>query len=172
VTQLRGLLAAPLARLAEVGADPADDVETRLRKFLLLLIAILILPIALTWAVLYLLLGAWSGSVALLYFAISVGSLVLYAQTHNFRLLLRIQLLAILLSPTLSMIALGGFLPGGGVGFWGIMAPLGALIFDGAGRESAGSQPSSPCSWRPGSSGSHSERHHRSRSGSRASCSR
>jgi guanylate cyclase len=45
-------------------------------------------------------------------------------------LLLRIQLADILLAPTLSMIALGGFLPGGSPGIWGILAPLGALVFD------------------------------------------
>ena len=27
------------------------------------------------------------------------------------------------------MIPLGGFLPGGAVGIWGLMAPLGALVF-------------------------------------------
>jgi guanylate cyclase len=129
VTRLRALLDSALVRLAQIGADAADDDETRLRKALLVLIAILILPISLTWAGLYLALGAWSGSVALLYAAISVGSIVLYARTHNHRMLLRIQLVAILLSPTLSMIALGGFLPGGGVGLWGIMAPFGALVF-------------------------------------------
>jgi guanylate cyclase len=118
-----------LARLAQVGADAADDEETRLRKALLLLIAVLVLPISLTWAALYLALGVWSGSVALLYFAISVASMALYARTGNFPTFLRIQLLAILLSPTLSMIALGGFLPGGAVGIWGLLAPLGALIF-------------------------------------------
>jgi guanylate cyclase len=36
---------------------------------------------------------------------------------------------AILLAPTLSMIPLGGFLDAGGVGLWGILAPLAALVF-------------------------------------------
>jgi guanylate cyclase len=38
---------------------------------------------------------------------------------------------AILLAPTLSTVPIGGFLPSGGVGFWGILAPLGALVFNG-----------------------------------------
>ena len=38
-------------------------------------------------------------------------------------------LLDILLAPTLSMIPVGGFLASGGVGLWGILAPLGALVF-------------------------------------------
>jgi guanylate cyclase len=117
-------------RLATIGADPADDDDTRHRKALLVRIAVLILPISFLWAGLYLAFGAWSGSLALVYAAISIGSIGLFARNGNFRLLLRIQLADILLAPTLSMIALGGFLPGGSPGIWGILAPLGALVFD------------------------------------------
>ena len=117
--------------LGKVGADPADDNETRLRKALLVRIAVLILPISFLWAGLYLAFGAWSGSVALLYAAISIVSIVIFARNRNYRLFLQIQLWDILLAPTLSMIALGGFLPGGSPGIWGILAPLGALVFDG-----------------------------------------
>jgi guanylate cyclase len=127
----RDLIDATLARLAVVGADPEDDEETRLRKALLVLIAALILPISVTWGVLYLALGATSGAVALLYFAVSLASIALFARTHDFAILLRIQLVAILLSPTLSMIPLAGFTGSGGVGLWGVMAPLGALVFGG-----------------------------------------
>jgi len=131
VTSLRGLLDRAVDGLGKVGADPADDNETRLRKALLVRIAVLILPISFLWAGLYLAFGAWSGSVALLYAAISIVSIVLFARNRNYRLFLRIQLWDILLAPTLSMIALGGFLPGGSPGIWGILAPLGALVFDG-----------------------------------------
>jgi guanylate cyclase len=131
IARLRSAFEDVLTRLAKVGAEPDDDEETRLRKALLVLIAAIILPIALTWGVLYLALGAWSGVIAFLYFGISLASILLFARNHDAGLLLRIQLLAILLSPTLSMIALGGFLPGGGVGLWGILGPLGALVFGG-----------------------------------------
>jgi guanylate cyclase len=122
-----------LVRLADVGADPADDEEQRLQKALLVLIAILILPISAIWAALYLAFGAWTGYVAVIYAVISIVSIVLFARTRNFELLLNIQLLDILLSPTLSMVPIGGFLATGGVGFWGILAPLGALVFRGVG---------------------------------------
>jgi adenylate cyclase len=131
MTSLRGRLDRAVDRLAKVGADPADDHEARLRKALLVLIAVLILPISFLWAGLYLAFGAWSGSIALLYAAISIVSIVLFIRTADFPLFLRIQLGDILLAPTLSMIALGGFLPGGSPGIWGILAPLGALVFDG-----------------------------------------
>jgi adenylate cyclase len=131
VRSRRAFIDGALGRLAEVGADPLDDDETRLRKGLLVLIAVLILPIAFTWGVLYVGLGALSGWAAFLYFAVSLASIALFARTHDFALLLRIQLVAILLAPTLSMIPLGGFIGSGGVGLWGILAPLGALVFGG-----------------------------------------
>ena len=131
MTSLRGLFARVKDRLEKVGADPTDDDDTRQRKALLVWIAVLVLPISFLWAGLYLSFGAWSGSVALLYAAISIASIALFARTGNFPVLLRIQLWDILLAPTLSMIALGGFLPGGSPGIWGILAPLGALVFDG-----------------------------------------
>lgn len=131
MTPLRSWLEAALGRLANVGADPQDDEETRLRKGLLVLIAILILPISGIWAVLYLAFGAWTGYVAVLYALISIGSIVLFARNRDFGLLLNIQLLAIALAPTLSMIPIGGMLPTGGVGVWGILAPMGALVFRG-----------------------------------------
>src|SRR5436309_13586352 len=127
MTSLRELLTATLERLAQVGADQGDDVDTRLRKALLVLIAILILPIAGIWAVLYLAFGAWTGYVAVLYAVISVASIAVFARTRDFGLLLNIQPLDIAISPTLSMIPIGGLLPTGGVGFWSILAPLAAL---------------------------------------------
>jgi adenylate cyclase len=131
VTSLRRLLDSALVRLAEIGAEPGDDEETRLQKALLVLIAILILPIAGIWAVLYLALGAWTGWAAVLYAVVSLASIAVFARTRNFDQLLNIQLLAIAMAPTLSMIPIGGLLPTGGVGFWGILAPLGALVFRG-----------------------------------------
>jgi adenylate cyclase len=128
-----GLFDRALDRLGDVGADPSDDEETRLQKALLVLIAIIILPIAGTWAVLYLYFGAWTGWLAVLYAAVSIASILVFARTRDFGLLVNIQLAAIALAPTLSMVPIGGFLPTGGVGLWGIMAPLGALVFQGLG---------------------------------------
>jgi adenylate cyclase len=115
--------------LAGIGADPSDDVETRRRKALLVYLAVLIWPISLAWGVLYLALGAPSGVVAFAYFVISVASIGIFARTRNFELLLGIQLLDITLAPTLSMWPTAGFLASGGVGLWGILGPMGALVF-------------------------------------------
>ncbi len=118
-----------LDRLASIGADPLDDLDTRRRKALLVYLAVLILPISLVWGTLYLTLGAVSGVVAFAYFVISVASIALFARTRNFELLLWIQLLDICLAPTLSMWPTAGFLASGAVGLWGILGPMGALVF-------------------------------------------
>jgi adenylate cyclase len=116
-------------RLARIGADPRDDGDLRQKKSLLMLIVTLILPVSVVWGCLYLGFGSWAGITAFIYFAVSLGSLVLFARTGNFRLLLVTQLVDILLSPTAGQMFVGGFLPSGGVALWGILAPLGALVF-------------------------------------------
>ncbi|MDP9250836.1 MAG: adenylate/guanylate cyclase domain-containing protein [Chloroflexota bacterium] len=129
MTSLPRLVEGALARVAQIGADPADDVDTRQRKALLVLISVLILPISVLWGSLYLAFGSWAGYVAFLYLAVLVGGIGVFARTRNVGFFLRLALLHILLAPTLSMIPLGGFLPSGGVGLWGILAPMGALVF-------------------------------------------
>jgi guanylate cyclase len=119
------------AWVGRIGADPADDDEQRLRKSLLVLIALLILPISLTWWLLYLGFGAWTGWLAFAYFWISLASIAWFARSRDVETFLQMQLLSILLLPTVSMIWLGGALPAGGVGLWAILAPLGALVFRG-----------------------------------------
>src|SRR5438477_4251719 len=117
------------ARLARLGADPEDDDELRHKKSLLVLLAALILPVSAVWGAAYLAFGSLVGIVPYIYLAVSIGSLLVFARTRNFRLLLVIQLLDILLTTTTGQMMVGGFLPSGGVGLWGILAPLGALVF-------------------------------------------
>ena len=131
VARIRTLAAGVLARLAQVGADPRDDEERRFRKGLLVVIAVLILPISLVWGTLYVALGAPAGLIAYLYFVISVAAILVFARTRDAEAFLRAELVAILFAPTVSMAFVGGFVASGGVGLWGIMAPLGALVFGG-----------------------------------------
>ena len=117
------------ARLALVGADPHDDEDLRARKALLVLISVLILPIAALWGALYLAFGSPVGVVPLVYLAVLLAAIGVFSRTHDFPWLLRVSQVDIVLAPTLSMIPLGGFVLAGGVGLWGILAPLGALVF-------------------------------------------
>jgi adenylate cyclase len=90
---------------------------------------VLILPVSALWGVLYLGFGSPVGVVPLVYFGVLLGSIVVFSRTCDFPRFLLVGQLAILFAPTLSMIPLGGFLDAGGVGLWGILAPLGALVF-------------------------------------------
>jgi guanylate cyclase len=116
-------------RLARLGADPGDDEELRHKKMLLTLLAVLVLPVSAIWGALYLVFGSIVGIVPFIYLAVSIASLVLFARTRNFTVLLNIQLLDILLTTSAGQMLIGGFLPSGAVGLWGILAPLGALVF-------------------------------------------
>jgi guanylate cyclase len=119
-------------RAARIGADPRDDDEMRLRKALLVLICVLVLPISALWGAIYLALGAWAGLVAWLYLAISAVALAIFSRRRDLEWLLQVELLDILIAPTISMAFVGGFVASGAVGLWGILAPLGALVFRGA----------------------------------------
>lgn len=114
-----------LAPLTRIGADPQDDDETRLRKALLVLVCVLILPVSLVWGGLYLALGSPVGWAPFVYFFVSLAAIIVFARTRNVAQLLRVELVDILLMPTLSMIPMGGFIAAGGVGLWGILAPWG-----------------------------------------------
>jgi guanylate cyclase len=118
-----------VALLARIGADARDDEDLRHKKALLVLLAVLILPVSVVWGSLYLAFGSVVGVVPFVYFAVSVGSLVVFARTRRFHLLLNTQLLDILLTTTVGQMLVGGFLPSGAVGLWGVLAPLGALVF-------------------------------------------
>jgi guanylate cyclase len=117
------------ARLGRIGSDPRDDEDLRNRKALLVLLAVLILPVSLVWGASYLAFGSRVGVLPYIYFAVSLGSLAVFARTKSFGPFLTAQLLAILLSTSLGQMISGGFLPSGGVALWGMLAPLGALVF-------------------------------------------
>jgi adenylate cyclase len=129
VDRIRGTANRLVARLALVGADPHDDEDLRARKALLVLSSVLILPVSAVWGALYLAFGSPVGVVPLVYFGVLIGAIAVFSRTRDFPWLLRVGQVDILLAPTLSMIPLGGFLDSGGVGLWGILAPLGALVF-------------------------------------------
>ena len=130
--RVRSVRSAVARSRARIGADPRDTDELRLRKALLVLVCVLILPISLVWGAIYLAFGVTAGLIAWLYLLISVGAIAIFSRTRDTEAFLRVELLDILLAPTISMAFVGGFLPSGAVGLWGILAPLGALVFNGA----------------------------------------
>jgi adenylate cyclase len=119
----------PATRLARVGADPRDEPDLREKKALLVLLAVLILPVSVVWGASYLAFGSLVGVLPFIYLAISLGSLMVFSRARRFGPFLTVQLLDVLLMTTLGQMLSGGFLPSGGVGLWGMLAPLGALVF-------------------------------------------
>jgi hypothetical protein len=117
------------AWLTRIGADPRDNEDLRQKKSLLVLLAVLVLPVSIIWGTCYLAFGSPVGIIPFVYFVVSLGSLLIFARTKRFSPFLTTQLLDILLTTTVGQMFAGGFLPAGGVGLWGILAPLGALVF-------------------------------------------
>jgi guanylate cyclase len=125
-----GVVAETASTLARIGADDGDDDELRQKKRLLVVTVVLVQPISVAWGILYLGFGSLVGVFPLIYFAVSLGSLILFARTRRFRPFVIAQLVDIMLAPTIGgQMVCGGFLPSGAVGLWGILAPLGALVF-------------------------------------------
>ena len=117
------------AWLARIGADPRDDEDLRQQKAHLVLFAVLVLPISVLWGSMYLAFGSPVGVIPFIYFAVSVASIAVFARTRNFSVFLTTQLLDIMLTTSTGQMLVGGFLPSGGVALWGILAPLGALVY-------------------------------------------
>jgi adenylate cyclase len=122
-------------RLRGLGADPSDPAELRVRKSLLVATTVLVQPAGLIWGALY---WIFDERVAAFfpwgYTVISALSLAVFARTRNFVWLRTAQLLLILVVPALLLLALGGITPSSGVILWSLLAPLGAVVFDGPRR--------------------------------------
>jgi guanylate cyclase len=124
-----------IALVSVIGADPADHGELRLRKTLLVAVALMVLPAGAVWGALYWVAGEHGA--ALLpwgYVLGSLSSLGAFQLTRSFTLLRRSQLLLILIVPFLLCVVLGGFTASSGAILWSLLAPLGAVTFDGPRR--------------------------------------
>jgi len=116
---------------ARVGSNPNDDDDIRLQKSLLVLCAIPFMIAGFAWGLMYALFDEpLAGAIPFSYGVISLFSLIHFGLTHQYHLFRFSQLLLILLLPFLLMVTLGGFINGSAVVLWGLISPLGALLFD------------------------------------------
>jgi class 3 adenylate cyclase len=121
-----------IERFLRVGADPADDEETRLDKLLVLSAIAMIAPLAAVWGALYLALGApRAAAIPWLYVALAAAGVGLFALHRSFRWLALSQLVPYMLLPFVLMWTLGGFVTGSAVGLWAGFTPLAALVVSG-----------------------------------------
>jgi len=117
--------------VAAIGSDPGDPAELRVRKALIILFSILVLPVGVIWAALYWANGeAGAAALPLSYSIFSVIALVAFDRTRSFTLLRRAELGAILVTPFLLGVTLGGLVASSGVVLWAFLAPLGAIAFE------------------------------------------
>ena len=110
------------------------------------MIAVLILPISVVWGSLYLGFGSPAGVIPFVYFAVSLGSLVIFARTRRFHPFLVTQLLDILFTTTAGMMVVGGFLPPGRLGCGASWPRSGPWSSSRCVRPCVGSSRSSSCS--------------------------
>jgi serine phosphatase RsbU (regulator of sigma subunit) len=135
LSKLKKLFNSWLERLSQAGSRPTDNDALRLRKAVLIFLALTCTIAGMVWGFGYLLLGLpVSGSIPLSYSLISAVSLIYFFGTRQYKFFCRSQLALILILPFLLQWSLGGITASGAVILWSILAPIGALMFAGTTR--------------------------------------
>jgi len=114
--------------VARIGDDPADTLEIRIQKRVLVAVSTVVGIIALLWGALYFVFDERLAASIPWTYALGVGvSLLGFVVTGRYRAFRFTQLFLILLLPFMLQLALGGFADGSAVIIWSLLAPLGAL---------------------------------------------
>jgi adenylate cyclase len=120
-----------LLSISQIGSDPNDDDDTRLRKSLLMVCAFPFIFAGAAWGVMYILFKEpMAGAIPFTYSIIHIFITIHFGRTHQYQFFRFSQLTLILLLPFMLMIALGGFINGSMVILWSLISPLGAMLFD------------------------------------------
>ena len=122
---MRGLL----SRVLVIGADPADDEDTRLRKLLLLVTALTMTPLSVLWGLLYWLAGnPMAALIPWTYVGVSFIGLSTFAATRRYPWFAASQFTPYMILPFVLMWALGGPISGSAVALWAGLGPILALL--------------------------------------------
>lgn len=122
-------------RTAGIAPDDSDDV--RLQKSLLLFATGLVSVASMLWLLLYWQLGPqFSATIPFAFQLLLAGNMAIYLKTGNFESFRTIQIGLFLFTPFLAQWAIGNFITASGLSLWGVLAPIGAILFIGV-RESA-----------------------------------
>ena len=125
-----------LAALRSGGIQPEDDAEIRLKKSLLVFATGLVCLGSMLWVFLYGQMGPqFSVTAPLVFQLLLAGNLLLYFQTGNFNFFRYSQLALFLFAPFAVQWSIGNFITASGTSLWGLLAPIGAVLFFGP-RES------------------------------------
>ena len=124
-----------IERLSKAGSLESDNEEQRLRKAVLIFLAVIYTIAGIVWGLGYLLFGLpVSGSIPLSYSFISAVSLLVFFKTKHYKFFCSSQLTLILVLPFLLQWSLGGLTASGAIVLWSILSPIGALMFAGITR--------------------------------------
>ncbi len=125
-----------LASLRTAGISPDDPPELQLKKSLLMLATGLVCVMSMLWLFIYWQLGPqFSTTVPFVFQLLLAGNLAIYLKTRNFDLFRHTQLGLFLFMPFVAQWSIGNFITASGVSLWGLLAPVGAILFCGV-RES------------------------------------
>lgn len=125
-----------LDRLRTAGIDPGDSEELRLNKSLLMFATGLASVASMLWLVIYWGLGPQLSSNLPFAFQILLAvNLGIYIRWGNFEFFRLSQLALFLFFPFVVQWSIGNFITASGITLWGLLAPVGAILFMGA-RES------------------------------------
>lgn len=119
-----------LAVFAPIGAIPGETGDQRLRRSLLVGLALAISVLAIFWGLLYIAFGEpLGGAIPLAYTVLSLLSIVTFTMTRRYDVFRFTQIVLMLTLPFALMVVLGGFIPSSVVALWAFVAPLTALTF-------------------------------------------
>ena len=130
-----GRMTSLLDRLAEIGAQPDDTSEDRLRAGALILASIGIAAISCFWIGVYLAYGyETSAAIPFVYQIVTLVGLYALSRTKRFDIFRTTQLAAWLILPALLQITLGGFVASSGMILWAVLVPFAAVALLGVRR--------------------------------------
>ncbi|PKO90479.1 MAG: adenylate/guanylate cyclase domain-containing protein [Betaproteobacteria bacterium HGW-Betaproteobacteria-12] len=125
-----------LFSLRNAGIHPDDDAEIRLKKSLLIFATGLVCLGSMLWLFLYGQLGPqFSATEPFIFQILLVGNLLYFFHSGNFNLFRHSQLALFLFAPFAVQWGIGNFITASGTSLWGLLAPIGAILFIGP-RES------------------------------------
>ena len=125
-----------LFSLRNAGINPDDDAETRLKKSLLIFATGLVCLGSMLWLFLYGQMGPqFSATPPFIFQILLVSNLLYFFRSGNFDFFRYSQLALFLFAPFAVQWSIGNFITASGTSLWGLLAPIGALLFIGP-RES------------------------------------
>jgi adenylate cyclase len=125
-----------IQRLHNAGVEPGDSEELQLNKQLLMFATGLVSIASMVWLAIYWFLGPqFPVNYPYLFLLAMTTNVLIYIQTRNFSLFRVTQLSLFLFAPFAMQWGVGNFLDASGIVLWGLLAPVGAILFFGV-RES------------------------------------